>query len=395
VTATSQDSRVEKDSVLHVITRIDNGGSEKRLIDALCVQSVTHEVIAGTVNQGKNSESIANRATIDTISDITRNPHPIKDFSALLKIRSKIIQSSPTIIHSHQSKAGILCRLVVATLPARKRPKLVHSLSMASFGKGYSKVKSSIFKTLEKLTHRWVDEFLVVGSDLSDTFKDIGVPDSKLIQIRSSLKLERFKQQARQRFFGKDNCLNVLYVGSLEKRKNVDMLLAAVDNIKDETSLHLKIAGTGDQVELLQDYISKNDTPAELLGFRTDIEMLMKEADLFVLPSSAEGLPQVLVQACTNNLPFISFDVHGSFELSQKGAESQILQDRTQSSLENAILDYAMKETELSTESIHNDCSVQEPEVEKNRGMKSGTLDIGQWEINYIAKQYANSYTIN
>ena len=42
-------------------------------------------------------------------------------------------------------------------------------------------------------------------------------------------------------------------------------------------------------------------------------------ADVLALPSSAEGLPQVLVQAARSDLPFVAFDVDGVAAVSASG----------------------------------------------------------------------------
>jgi glycosyltransferase involved in cell wall biosynthesis len=58
----------------------------------------------------------------------------------------------------------------------------------------------------------------------------------------------------------------------------------------------------------------------ELLGFRSDVPELMAGSHVLVLPSSAEGLPQVLVQAAAVQLPFVSYAVDGVDELIGMGA---------------------------------------------------------------------------
>lgn len=57
-----------------------------------------------------------------------------------------------------------------------------------------------------------------------------------------------------------------------------------------------------------------------LLGHVPDVARVMRAADALVLPSSAEGLPQVLVQAAMVGLPFAAYDVDGVRELLDLGA---------------------------------------------------------------------------
>jgi glycosyltransferase involved in cell wall biosynthesis len=57
-----------------------------------------------------------------------------------------------------------------------------------------------------------------------------------------------------------------------------------------------------------------------LLGHIPDVADLLVAADAIVLPSSAEGVPQVLVQAMAAGLPFAAYDVDGVGELLGLGA---------------------------------------------------------------------------
>ena len=61
-----------------------------------------------------------------------------------------------------------------------------------------------------------------------------------------------------------------------------------------------------------------------LLGHVDDVADVMAVSDALVLPSSAEGLPQVLVQAAASNLPFACYDVDGAAELVGAGARGEI-----------------------------------------------------------------------
>ena len=57
-----------------------------------------------------------------------------------------------------------------------------------------------------------------------------------------------------------------------------------------------------------------------LLGHVSDVPRVLRAADVLALPSSAEGLPQVLVQAARAGVPFVAFDVDGVAELLALGA---------------------------------------------------------------------------
>ena len=354
--------------VMHVITRITNGGSERRLLDALLVPA-KHIVVTGEQHAGPNLDAVKQNAPVIALKKLRRELSPLKDISAVFALRSQILSESIDILHSHQSKAGLLSRLAVSLLPRDRRPRLIHSLSMASYGAGYGRLQSILFKSLEQLTHRWVDEYLVVGDDLANFYKEIGVPTKKFRRVRSSLNLQAFIEQSRLRAFS-NRPIKLLFVGSLDERKGAVLLLDLIQTLREQTPVELLIAGVGPLSSQLQQQINDHDLPVKLLGFRRDIAALMSAADILLLPSFVEGLPQVLVQAVANRLPFISFDIHGARELIKLGGDGMVCKDNTPSAMVNAFYE----------------------RINSEQAGSAPALPVTQWELANILEQIYQSY---
>jgi glycosyltransferase involved in cell wall biosynthesis len=92
----------------------------------------------------------------------------------------------------------------------------------------------------------------------------------------------------------------ILFVGRLVKQKNVDGLLDAFERIK-EKHLALWIVGDGPDKRWFENYSSKlvKKSKIKFWGWQPRIIVyeLMKEADIFVLPSLWEGMPISLLEA--------------------------------------------------------------------------------------------------
>jgi glycosyltransferase involved in cell wall biosynthesis len=118
----------------------------------------------------------------------------------------------------------------------------------------------------------------------------------------------------------------VLYLGSLDDRKNVMRLpellrrLLAADLAP---APHLVVAGTGPLERSLGSELAVSDVSghATMLGFVPDPTSLVAAADVVVLLSVAEGVPQVLVQAAASGTPFVAYAVDGVGELLELGAD--------------------------------------------------------------------------
>src|SRR5207244_3121540 len=61
------------------------------------------------------------------------------------------------------------------------------------------------------------------------------------------------------------------------------------------------------------------DGTVVLAGWREDVPALMASADLFVLPSRFEGLPNSVIEAMASGLPVVATAVAGTPELVEEG----------------------------------------------------------------------------
>lgn len=114
-------------------------------------------------------------------------------------------------------------------------------------------------------------------------------------------------------FCENDKWINVINVARISAVKNQEFLVKIASEFKKRKSnIRILCAGSGDddaveqivkmiKAEELNDYI-------QLLGVRNDIDVLMRKAKAFVLPSKYEGMPLVLIEAQSAGLPCIVAD---------------------------------------------------------------------------------------
>lgn len=94
---------------------------------------------------------------------------------------------------------------------------------------------------------------------------------------------------------------HVLFLGWLEINKGIFDLLQALLNLSPEYDFKLKIAGRGHAEGSAKKYVSQNnmDNFVEFVGWVDDEakHLVLAEADILVLPSWAEGFPNVIIEA--------------------------------------------------------------------------------------------------
>ncbi len=124
--------------ILHIITRLDMGGSAQNTLfncqelsdkyEMVLVHGLSHE--SGMTDlEKKIVEDGVEKAKIQGVKVIplpsmVRRVRPVKDFKALLSLVWLIFKENPDIIHTHSSKAGILGRLAAKIA---RVPHIIHT----------------------------------------------------------------------------------------------------------------------------------------------------------------------------------------------------------------------------------------------------------------------------
>jgi glycosyltransferase involved in cell wall biosynthesis len=110
----------------------------------------------------------------------------------------------------------------------------------------------------------------------------------------------------------------ILAVARLHERKGIDHLLHALTRVREDRAAVLDIAGDGPDRRSLEDLAAGLGLGGvvSFLGMREHAAVadLMRRADLLVLPSLAENLPTVVLEAHASGLPVVATDVGGTRE---------------------------------------------------------------------------------
>jgi len=134
----------------------------------------------------------------------------------------------------------------------------------------------------------------------------------------------------------------LLSVARLTPGKGYTVLFDAMKKLaRSGLELKLKLAGDGPAREMLMRYAVESDLAdnVEFLGpvGQDDIGALYDEADIFVLPSFAEGLPVVLVEAMAKALPVVATRIAGIPELVDEGVSGLLVTPASSGELAGAI----------------------------------------------------------
>lgn len=116
--------------------------------------------------------------------------------------------------------------------------------------------------------------------------------------------------------------INFIAVGRLIEVKGYDILIKAAQLLKKKNSrFHIYIAGMGPLEKKLKEMVLSLDlsTHVSILGFVDNVYPLVKQADVYIMPSRSEGLPTALCEAMILGKPVIANNVPGCAEAVQRG----------------------------------------------------------------------------
>jgi glycosyltransferase involved in cell wall biosynthesis len=381
----------ERPLALHVCTRYQRGGSERRVQDSIrALPELRHHLLLGAESDVELARRQTAAERIWILPTLVRPLDPLRDLAALTDLWRLLRGRRYSVVVTHQSKAGVLTRTVAAT---RNGPPVVHSLSMASFGPGYGALESRLFMRIERRLGARTAGFCVVGADLAGRFAGIGVPADRLHVVRSGVPLpDRVppRPEARARVdarYGTTPGRPLLcYVGSLEPRKNPLLLATLLREVKDRLPgpPQLLVVGDGpERARLVSSLtalgLAQDAVLAGYVAEPRDVHDALRAADVTLLLSDAEGLPQVLVQSAAVGTPFVAFDVEGVREILALGAEGSAVPLGRMDAVADAVASWLSPTAVVVREPVA-DLSSWSPEViaASYRAVVEAALDSGR-----------------
>jgi glycosyltransferase involved in cell wall biosynthesis len=194
---------------------------------------------------------------------------------------------------------------------------------------------------------RDADGVIAVSQDLADRVVALGAVRHRVRVVIDGVDRQTFcpgdKALARGRLNLPAATRHLLFVGSLVPVKGLDILLAACRTLREEVGpWHLHLIGGGPLEGQLRD-VAQSYGLEGCVWFHgpiahSELPDWFRAADLFVLASRSEGVPNVLLEAAACGLPFVASRVGGIPEIANLGA-SRLVPSEQPAALAAAIAD--------------------------------------------------------
>lgn len=352
---------MEKIKVIHIITRLDMGGSaentlltagglDKQIYDVLLVKGLSNESGMAEDEAVEVEKSIREaereRVRILTVPGLVRRISPSYDFKTFFALIKILRYERPHIVHTHTSKAGILGRWAAYFC---RVPIIIHTPHGHVFWGYFGRLKTAFYIILEKITAFITDKIIALTEqEKNDHLHSRIASGDKFSVVHSGIKLDRFSNlsvdpAAMRRKLGiSEGDLVVGTTGRLTPVKGHRHLIEAAGNILNaRPNTTFVFLGDGELSDELKNMASRlgMKEKVKFLGWRPDVAEVMSAFDLFVLPSLNEGMGRVLVEAMALGKPIVASDVGGVPDLVVHGKNGCLVPPGDAQRLSAAISD--------------------------------------------------------
>ena len=164
-------------------------------------------------------------------------------------------------------------------------------------------------------------------------------------------------------------------MGLIIPRKGINTIINTTKKIK-EPNIKFILVGDGPDRKRYQQIVKKYKLQNKIIftGWRKDVKNFYKSADIFFLPSNAEGLPGVVMEAMAAGLPIVTTDIPCTTDLVKESKNG-----------------YLCKINDVNCFSKRIDYLINKPDIRINMGKDSLKI-IKDYDWKKIIKKYEAMY---
>ena len=301
--------------ILHVF-RAPVGGLFRHVLDLTREQVARgHHVglIADSNTGGARAEATLNELAPSLALGMTRIPMRRHigpgDAVAMTHVMGRIAQTSADVVHGHGAKGGAYARMA---LNARRavRAYTPHGGSLLF---GHNTLAGKFYLATEKLLMLRGDLFLFESAYSAEIFRrKIGTPRGLVRVVHNGVSRKEFEP-----IVARPDATDLVFMGEFRPVKGLDVLIDAIAQLhRGGRIVSATLVGDGPEREALHAQVDR-------LGFGDTVRfrpaMPAREAQalgrIMVIPSRAESLPYVVLEAAAAALPLITTKVGGIPEI--------------------------------------------------------------------------------
>ena len=377
--------------IVHVLTRLLRAGAEENTLEiAAAQQQDGHRVVIvhGLEHEPHISDFARRQFELHQVSALVHQIAPLHDVAAVRRLVALFRRLAPDVVHTHQSKAGVLGRIAARLAGV---PAIVHGVHILPWVQ-IRQSKRMVYLAAERLCAAFTDVFVSVSPAVRAEClaRGIGRPDQHVVAF-SPMPVARFRDAALPDDWrevlapGPGAALLtpqtkppvVLMLAAFEPRKRQLQYLNALAASACPPEAVLLFAGVGPELETVRAAAESLgwSQRVRFLGHRADPERLIALADVCVLSSVREGLPRVVVQYAAGGRAIVVTRVPGLEDVIGDG--------------ENAIIVDTVSDAARATVRL-----LRNPAMRARLAEGAAATDVMQWSLERTYPKVREAYEL-
>ena len=225
---------------------------------------------------------------------------------ALIKLQNKF-----DIIHCHTLNGpAIICTVVGRLI---NKPVIL-KVTRSGDGSQLQTYNRNIFKRfLFRILASWSYRFIATTNDVQKALINQGVQRRRIVCIPNGVDVGKIMDR------NTDGIIQIIFVGRLILRKRADWLIRAHSFLNVIKNTRLIIIGNGSEYKNLNALVTelKTNERVDFKGMLSKelVEKELANAEIFVLPSTSEGMSNAILEAMSKGLAVIATDITQNREL--------------------------------------------------------------------------------
>tara|TARA_S200000501_G_scaffold359985_1_gene386535 strand:- start:1768 stop:2859 length:1092 start_codon:yes stop_codon:yes gene_type:complete len=223
-----------------------------------------------------------------------------KYFICLFILFQNLLKNKNSVVFAFQ--ANLYCIIICKLLSI----KIIIRSNSAPEGWSKNIIKQYLYKVIIKKA----DKIIVNSYDFKNSMKKkFGVDPIVIYNPLNKSEIVKKSKYKIKNIFPKKK-LKIVSIGRLVEQKDQITLLKSLNFLKNKINFYLVLIGRGDLKQKLVDYTKSNNlnNKVKFVNFKNNPYPYIKQADLFILTSKYEGLPNVLLESIALKKFIISSD---------------------------------------------------------------------------------------